>query len=134
METRSDSAQVDLVIFEIDGHLFGADALDVARVTRVSIDLPLVTRLGEPADGARVLVVRGAAGEAQVLIDRLVGIEQAPASQLCRLPAFLHGLVEPALVGFLRRGEEIVLLIDLYALVNEGEVGQGVDELEPSAS
>ncbi|HCF57067.1 MAG TPA: hypothetical protein DFS52_03595, partial [Myxococcales bacterium] len=84
METRSDSAQVDLVIFEIDGHLFGADALDVARVTRVSIDLPLVTRLGEPADGARVLVVRGAAGEAQVLIDRLVGIEQAPASQLCR--------------------------------------------------
>ncbi|MGI5865230.1 MAG: chemotaxis protein CheW [Myxococcales bacterium] len=134
MNPSSDSARVDLAIFEIDGRIFGADALDIARVGRVSIDLPLVTRLGEPGEGARVLVVRGAEGEAQVLIDRFIGIEQASVSQLRRLPAFLRGLVEPALVGFLQRGGEIVLLIDLQALVNEGKVGRGADEIEPSAS
>jgi chemotaxis signal transduction protein len=80
-------------------------------------------------------VVRGPGGEAQVPIDRFVGIRPALTSELKRLPAFLDGIVEPALIGFLMQPERIVLLIDLQALVSEpSAVGGGAGEQRARAS
>lgn len=116
-------AVVDLVLFEVAGRCFGADALDVARVAHRSDNLPTAIQLGE-SSFARVLVVRSACGDVQVPIDRFVGIHSAPLRALRAVPSVARGIVEPALVGFLLQAQEIVLLIDLQALVNEGNLGE----------
>jgi len=109
---------LDLVVFEVGGLRFGADA---ARVVRVAPRDPKASsRLG-PGSSRRALVVdAGGDGERQVPIDRLVGFIRAGPDRLRRLPEFVRGLAEPALLGFrLEERDEIVLLVDLEALVKQ---------------
>ena len=108
------SHEVDLVVFELGGRTWAADALDLVRVG--SDGGP--ARTGT-AKGRRSLVVRDAEEEIQVPIDRLRGFERVPVSALRPMPAFARSLASPALVGAWLAPEEIVLLIDLQALVKE---------------
>lgn len=110
---------VELVLFEAGGRRWAADACDVRRIDRRQPDLPsapVVT--GERGD--RALVVEGEAGEVQVPIDRLSRFERVDARALRAMPAFAQGLISPALVGAWLSPGEVVLLLDLQALVNEG--------------
>ena len=108
---------VDLVLFEAGGRRWAADAWDVVRVARRQAKGASAFLV--PSDGVRVLVVRGEAGEVQVPIDRLLGFERVSANTLRPMPAFAQQLTSPAVVGAWLSPREIVLLIDLLALVKQ---------------
>jgi hypothetical protein len=112
------SAQIDRVVFEAGGHRWAADAWDVVRVDRRRGAVPSVWLA--PASGWRALVIGGKEGrEVQVPIDRLVGFERVGCELLRPVPPFARGLANPAVVGAWLAQKEIVLLIDLHALVKE---------------
>jgi chemotaxis signal transduction protein len=101
---------VDLILFEVGGRKWAADPWDVVRVDRDA-------QAGEMS--ARALVVRGGEGEVRVPIDRLLGFQRVAAESLRPLPPFAQTLASPAVVGAWLLPEEIVLLLDLQALVKE---------------
>jgi len=108
---------LDLVVFEVGGLRFGADA---ARVVRVAPRTPRPARGWDRQLPSGTGGGRGRDGERQVPIDRLVGLSRAGPDRLRRLPEFVRGLAEPALLGFrLEERDEIVLLVDLEALVKQ---------------
>jgi chemotaxis signal transduction protein len=109
--------EVDLVVFEAGGRRWAADAWDVLRVDRRRSEAP--TAFVAPASGYRVLMVDAGRGEVQVPIDRLLGFERVSPNTLRPVPAFAKGLTNRALVGAWLAKKEIVLLIDLQALVKE---------------
>ena len=115
--TDAASLDVDLVLFEAGGRHFAADAWDVVRVDRRQGDAP--TAFVAPATGYRVLVVQGPSGEVQVPIDRLLGFQRVDAAALHALPTYACGLASAAVVGAWLAQQEMVLLIDLLALVRE---------------
>jgi chemotaxis signal transduction protein len=115
--------EVELVLFEVAGHRFGADAFDVEQVVSSPRQETRTSPLGLASRSGRSLVVRGAEG-ARVPIDRLHGFERAGARELRRVPEFVRGLALPALVGFYFSQEKIWLLIDLEALVKEDHHGR----------
>ena len=102
---------VDLILFEVGGRKWAADPWDVVRVDRAG---------GEGEASARALVIKYGEGETRVPIDRLLGFQRVPAHALRPLPPFAQRLTSPAVVGaWLAASEEIVLLLDLQALVKE---------------
>jgi len=124
MDRGHDAArEVDLVLFEVGGRVFGSDASEVMQVGRFDSSAPVAARLGRPSQPRRVLWAKGVRGPVQVPIDRLVGFRRVSVGSLRRLPDFARGLAEPALVGFLVEGDTMLLLIDLEALINEGLAG-----------
>jgi chemotaxis signal transduction protein len=121
--------ELDLVLFVIGGRTYGADAGEVHRVARRDPELPTASRLGD-CPGNRALRVSGRGGEVQVPIERLLGIRPAPLTALRRLPAFAKGLIEPAVVGFLLEEGQLVLLLDLQALIEEDNCSAAASEAE----
>ena len=112
---------VDLVLFEVGGRRWAADAFDVVRVDRrAGDDAAAAARATGSSATRRTLVVRDPEGaEALILIDRLLGFERVPASALHALPPFAQRLASPAVLGAWLSPQEMVLLIDLQALVKE---------------
>lgn len=101
---------VDLILFEVGGRKWAADPWDVLRVDRSGA-------AGETT--ARALVVRSGQGETRVPIDRLLGFQRVSAQALRPMPPFAQSLTSPAVVGAWLAQQEIVLLLDLQALVKE---------------
>ncbi|MBI5546840.1 MAG: hypothetical protein HY901_23400 [Deltaproteobacteria bacterium] len=113
--------EVELVVFEAGGRRWAADAWDVLRVDRRQAELP--TAWVTAATGRRALIVGLGGGEVQVPIDRLVGFERVGEGALRPLPPFTRGLAGPQVIGAWLAPSEIVLLIDLQALVKESSRG-----------
>lgn len=114
-----EAPDIELVLYEVGGRLLGSDAAQVLRVARRAPGLSAPGPLGAGPTARRALVVqRPGASTAEVPIDRWIGLERVRASALRRVPEFVLGLAEPALVGFLLRGGDLLVpLIDLEALV-----------------
>ncbi len=123
MQTIGDeSAQSDsleLVLFEVDGRTFAADAYEVVRIGSPDPDAKASPLLGTPRESKRTLVVASSLGLSSIPIDHVLGMRRTTPDELRRMPAFAKGLVSPALLGFLMEEEQLVLLIDLTALVKE---------------
>lgn len=110
--------EVDLVLFEAGGRRWAADAFSVLRVDHVRPEVR--TAYVAASSGYRALVVRDGADEVQVPIDALLGFERAPARDLRPLPHYARPpLTSAAVVGAWLGPVEMVLLIDLPALVKE---------------
>lgn len=118
---------MELLLFQIGPRTFGADAHDVLRVVSCSPDAPGTRLLGENAHQTRALVValpRG--GEAQIPVDRVLGMRRVPLPSLRKMPEFARELVHEAEVGFVldendagHGSAHLLPLIDLRALVKE---------------
>lgn len=115
--TQADS--VELVLFEVAGRTFAADASEVVRIGNTDADARPSPLLGTPRNSRRCLVVASSLGLSSVPIDAVIGMRRTDVDELRRMPAFAQGLVSAALLGFLLDGEQLVLLIDLTALVKE---------------
>lgn len=106
------SPTVDIVLFEIGGVRYGADASQVVRIA-LSVHEPSVgAPLGQPKLGRRALVFRGRSGELFRLdIDRVAGVKTVSIESLRRLP--LAARVGHIPIGTWLDGERAVLLVDL---------------------
>ncbi len=102
----TDGATVDLLLFEISGQLYGADASQVLRIDRSGA---VATK------DARALVVRTDSGEGRVRVDAVHGVSAVPVDALRRLPAAAAG-VSYAIGVWLRR-DHPVLLVDLLEML-----------------
>ena len=109
-ETAAEVAEVDLLEFERGGRKYAADAAEVVRIARVGS--------GNAGDRARTLVIRRGGVDAQVPVDRLIGVRRVNGRALRPLPAFLRGLLSREFIGFAVEGKEILMLVDLEALVD----------------
>lgn len=94
--------EVDLILFEIAGQLFGADASLVLRIERPS------------AEGKRALVFQGGAEEGQLPVDRVRGVKAVSVASLRRMPAAAS---QPHAIGVWLDGDDPVLLLDLVEFV-----------------
>lgn len=110
----SEGAEIELLLFEVGGEVYGADASQVLRVDRASPSARAIGPLGRPSSGDRALVVRSGAGEVQLRVDRVLEVTGAEVGSLRRLPpAATH---ERYAIGvWLDRGRP-VLLLDLAEL------------------
>jgi hypothetical protein len=111
------SAQVDILLFEVGGVRFGADASQVVRIDRVQ-DLPSVgAPLGPPQQGRRSLVFTAENGELRRLdIDRVTGVQTVSIESLRRLPA--PARVGPIPIGTWLDGDTAVMLVDLVRMAS----------------
>lgn len=115
---RTDS--VELVLFEVDGRTFAADASEVVRIAAADDEGQVYPLLGTPRSPRRSLLVASSLGLSAIPIDSVLGMRRTLPEELRPMPAFAKMLVSPALLGFLLDGEQLILLIDLHALVKEG--------------
>ena len=108
---KKQDAVADVLLFEIGGQRYGADASQVLRIDRPDGTAISVTALGRVAEVARALVFKTPEGEGQLKVDRVFGIKQVQVSSLRRLPAAVAS--EPYAIGVWLDGQRPVLLIDL---------------------
>lgn len=115
--TRTD---VELLLFELGGALFGADASQVLRIDRpvasagagAGADLPSV--LGPASSAGRALVFRTPQGYGQLKVDVVRGVRPVAVESLRRLPA--PAATQPYAIGVWLDGDLPVLLIDLVEM------------------
>ncbi len=106
---------VQILVFRVGDVRFGADATQIARISRSGHRSRLSDTLGMPREGARALVFRdGAAeeGESEVCIDQVDGVLPAPLSQLRRIPP-AAGRLNGILGLWLDDEPQPVILVDL---------------------
>lgn len=108
--------EVELLLFEVGGALFGADASQVLR-----IDRPLAAAGPDPAGPlgpargtGRSLVFRTPQGFGQLKVDVVRGVRQVAVDALRRLPA--AAATQPYAIGVWLDGDKPVLLIDLVEM------------------
>lgn len=112
-------AEVELLLFELGGARFGADASQVLRIDRpkaVAGPDP-VGPLGalDPARGpGRSLVFRTPQGFGQLKVDGVQGVRPVAVDTLRRLPA--PAATQPYAIGVWLDGDKPVLLIDLVEM------------------
>ena len=105
--------EVDLLLFEVGGQLYGADASQVLRIERAGEQALAVPALGALARGGRALVVHTGAGEGQLRVDEVQGVHPVQVDSLRRIPPVAR--VTPFTIGVWLDGEVPVFLIDLIA-------------------
>jgi hypothetical protein len=116
--------ECDVFFFEVGGQVFGADPTDVLRIDRSRPEL-LTAMLQLPVRSARVMVVRGIAGEVQVPVDTVLGVRRVGQLRLRRTPTFLQllgGNWTRWLLGLVLREDEDqppVVVVDLKALCQQ---------------
>lgn len=109
--------RVDILIFRIGQHRYGADASQVTRIGRAGHDARLSDELGLPEEGGRALVFDTDRGEAQLCVDQVVGVRSAPVHDLRRLP-LAAGPSRNVLGLWLEDGERPIVLLDLSRTVD----------------
>ncbi len=102
--------QVQLLLFEAGGLVYGADATQVLRIDRARADAAALPGAAAGA-GARALVVRDGGREALVRVDSIRGVVNAPVSSLRRIPPAARA--HPAAIGFWLGSQSPILLVDL---------------------
>jgi hypothetical protein len=106
------SPTVDILIFEVNGVRFGADASQVVRIDRPIEEVSVGQPLGAPKRGHRSLIFKIPTGDLRRLdIDRVNGVQTIPIESLRRLPA--PARVGPIPIGTWLDGDRAVLLVDL---------------------
>lgn len=105
------SQEVELLLFEIAGQRYGADASQVLRIERPGEQAIALSALGDLARGGRALVFRTDAGEGQLRVDKVQGVRPVQLDSLRRLPPAARAT--PFTIGIWLDGEMPVLLIDL---------------------
>lgn len=102
---------VELLLFEIGGNVYGVDASQVVRIDRAGKDALRPDTLGALARGLRALVFETDEGEQQLAVDAVHGIRPVAVDTLRRLPAAV--VTPPYAIGIWLDGEKPVLLLDL---------------------
>jgi hypothetical protein len=106
------SPTVDILVFEVAGVRFAADASQVVRIDRPIEEPSVGAPLGVPASGSRALVFRAGDGELRRLdIDKVAGVRTVAIESLRRLPP--PARVGHVPIGAWLDGDEAVLLVDL---------------------
>jgi hypothetical protein len=109
------SGSVDILVFEIAGVRYGADASQVLRIDRPKDEKSVGAPLGEPSKGMRALIFNGPDGESRRLnIDRVNGVLTISIEHLRRLPG--PARVGPNPIGAWLDGDRAVLLVDLVKM------------------
>jgi hypothetical protein len=107
---------VDILIFEIAGVRYGADATQVVRIDRPTEELSVGTPLGQAMNAHRALIFTAPTGEVRRLdIDKVNGVKTIPIESLRRLPA--PARVGPVPIGTWLDGDRAVLLVDLMKMI-----------------
>ncbi|MBI3184275.1 MAG: Frizzy aggregation protein FrzB [Myxococcales bacterium] len=106
--------EIDLLLFEVGGELYGAEASQVQRIERVR-GSPRPNSLGRAADGARSLAVGASEGGDRVDVDLVLGIVTVSAGALRRVP--LAARPRPYAIGLWLDRERPVVLIDLPEVI-----------------
>ncbi len=113
--TRS---EIELLVFELGGAVFGADASQVLRIDRpVEGAGPAQAPgpLGVATQGSRALVFKTEGGYGQLRVDGVRGVRQVAVDSLRRLPQ--AATAQPYAIGVWLDGDRPVLLIDLVEMV-----------------
>jgi hypothetical protein len=106
---------VDLLIFEVSGVRYGADASQVLRIDRPVDAESVGAPLGKCKHGNRALLFRDPEGELRRLdIDKVNGVATVNIESLRRLPA--PASVGPVTIGAWLDGDRAVLLVDLHKM------------------
>ena len=108
---------VDILLFEVAGVRFGADAAQVVRIDR-PVDEPSVgAPLGVPEVGNRALIFATPSGELRRLdIDKVSGVKTVTIESLRRLPP--PARVGEIPIGTWLDGDDAVLLVDLARMAS----------------
>ncbi|MFT3708886.1 MAG: Frizzy aggregation protein FrzB [Archangium sp.] len=114
--------EIDLVVFEVAGSRFAADLGQVRRVDLVDPAESVGDVLGRPLSGKRALVFDAAPGvERRLNVDKVVGVSRVKVTSLRRMPPAVHAAKYS--IGAWLDGEQAVLLVDLFSMVQEGTHG-----------
>jgi hypothetical protein len=124
----------DIFFFEVGGQTFGTDPLDVVRVDRLRDEVPLARVLASSGFSTRTLVVRAASGEAQVPVDKVLGVRRLSQDVLRPVPAYLkaaHPELASELLGVvLEEGTGPVLVLDLKRVSARAKAPAGAGTTE----
>lgn len=111
------SMTVDILLFEVGGLRFGADASQVVRIDRPVEEPSVGAPLGVPYVGNRALIFRAGGGELKRLdIDKVSGLKTVPIESLRRLPP--PARVGQIPIGMWLDGDDAVLLVDLASMAS----------------
>lgn len=117
-------AVVEVLIFEVAGTRYGADASSVLRIDRRGDGPEVGAPLGEPAEGKRTLVFADAKGNEQRLrVDSIEGVRSVPQADLRRLPGV--AIASPISIGAWLDAGHAVLLVDLQRMVRADSTSAG---------
>lgn len=109
---------VEILLFEVGGSRYGADAAQVLRVDQLPSGIRSSAGLGPTRAGDRALVFQtsnGATNELQV--DLVHGVRTIPVAQLRQLPPGLSP--QGFAIGVWLDGNAPVLLVDLPQMVKQ---------------
>ena len=109
-------ALVDILLFEVAGRIWGADAGQVLRIDRPGDDTVSVSELGPIAGRGRALVFATEAGQGELKVDGVHGVKAVPEKALRRLPAVATH--RPYAIGEWLDGENPIVLVDLVEMLN----------------
>ncbi|HLL54910.1 MAG TPA: Frizzy aggregation protein FrzB [Myxococcaceae bacterium] len=105
------TSEVELLLFDVGGTLYGVDASQVLRIDRAGPDALRVDALGQLSRGLRALSFQSPEGEKQLTVDAVHGVRTVELGSLRRLPPAAYTL--PFAIGVWLDGEKPVLLLDL---------------------
>jgi chemotaxis signal transduction protein len=110
--------EVEVLLFEVGGSLFGADASQVLRIDRPVASAQEAQAapgvLGLARTAGRALVFRTPQGYGQLKVDAVMGVRPVPVDSLRRLPA--AAATQAYAIGVWLDGDKPVLLIDLVEM------------------
>lgn len=106
----AETAEVEVLFFQLDGARLGADASQVLRIERPCVPGARRSPLGS-ANPQRALVFRDGEGEGALEVDLVLGVRTVPARDLRRVPGAVR--IAGHAIGFWLDGDRPVLLIDL---------------------
>ena len=111
------SPTVDILVFQVAGTRYAADASQVVRIDRPLEEPSVGPLLGEPQVGNRALIFKTASGEFRRLdIDAVSGVKTVSIESLRRLPP--PARVGEIPIGTWLDGDDAVLLVDLASMAS----------------
>lgn len=113
----SEELLVELLVFEVAGARYGADASSVLRIDRMGPEGGVGAPLGAPLKGGRALVFADATGaERRLQVDAIEGVRTVSQLELRRLPQV--AIATPISIGAWLDGARAVLLVDLQRMAS----------------
>ncbi len=114
------SIEVDVLLFEIAGRVYGTDVTQVSRISRSGSVKPIDSILGTPATGQKALIFNaGHTGERALSVDVVRGVRRMSSEQLRRLP--VAAAAPRIFAGAWLDGDATVLLVDMSQMVQFAE-------------
>ena len=107
---QAPAAEVELLLFQLEGARVGADASQVLRIERPGVPGLRRSPLGS-ATPKRSLVFKAGEAEGVLAVDLVLGVRSVRARDLRRVPAAAR--IAGHALGFWLDGDQPVLLIDL---------------------